>query len=322
MRGFLDIRRLRYFKAIAEQGSLSAAARLLNLAQPALSHHVREMEREIGVSLLERRRDGVTLTEAGKLLLRHAVDIDARVEKAEIELSRLSRGQGKRVKLRLVVISSLAADLTPALVGAFAREIPEAVLRITESGTQDGRELLERGEADFAISLAAIGEGREAPLAMEQLYLVSAGDSPPTPVSFFDMTRQKLVLPAPDNPLRAFIEAAATRAGRPLDVTLEIDGAEPRRNAVLAGLGSTIFGAHTVNGIDSKSALVARPIVEPTLFRPIFFVARRGLDPTLVARIRAVVAGSLAAFEGIEVAHGENGAAQLAPPLDRADLAT
>ena len=58
MNGFLDLRRLRYFKAIAEHGSLSAASRSLNLAQPALSHHVAKLEESIGVPVLRRRRDG------------------------------------------------------------------------------------------------------------------------------------------------------------------------------------------------------------------------------------------------------------------------
>jgi LysR family nitrogen assimilation transcriptional regulator len=306
MAGFLDIRRLRYFKAIADHGSLSAAARALNLAQPALSHHVTQLESQIGTPLLNRRHDGVGLTEAGKLLLRHATDIVARTERAEMELSRMGRDQGAKVKIRLAVISSLAADLTPILVAALSTQMPEVVLRITESGTLDSRELLERGEADLAVYLAAAGEGSEAPLAMERLYLVTAGngDQASAPISFAEVTEQRLVLPALGNPLRSFVESAAARAGRSLDVALEVDGAGPRRNAILAGLGSTILGAHSVHGAERRAGIIARPIVEPTLFRPIFFGARRGLDPALVARIRAVLAKSLADFGGMEVAAG------------------
>lgn len=305
MAGFLDFKRLRYFKAIAEYGSLSAAARALNLAQPALSHHVSQLESQIGARLLQRRHDGIALTEAGKLLLRHAGDIGARVERAEMELLRFARDNGAKVKIRLAVISSLAADLTPILVEALSRQVPEIVLRITESGTQDSRDLLERGEADLAIYLAGADEERDTPLAMEQLYFVTAGtgDAAAIPVTFAEVVQHRLVLPALDNPLRQFIETAAAQIGRPLDVLLEIDGSGPRRNAILAGLGSTIFGAHSVHDVDRNTGIVARPIIEPTLFRPIFFGARRGLDPALVARMRIVLAQSLANFGGIEVNH-------------------
>ena len=309
MAGFLDLKRLRYFRAIAQHGSLSAAARALNLAQPALSHHVNALETQLGVRILERRRDGVVLTEAGQLLLRHAVDIGARVDQAEAELTRYARDRGSSVKIRLAVIGSLAADLTPILVGALARDVPEVVLRITEAGTLDSRELLDRGEADLAVHLTASGED-DVLIAREQLYFVTASTARGAsgPLAFADVARQRLILPAQGSPLRGFIEQAALRGGYQLDIAHEVDGAGPRRQAVLAGLGSTILGAHSVEAGEDKAGLTARPIIEPALFRPIYLGARRGLDPDLVSRIGRVLAKSLEGFD-VEVApHDESGA--------------
>ncbi len=302
MAGSLDLKRLRYFRAIAEHGSLSAAGRALNLAQPALSHHVTELETGLGVRLLERRHDGVVLTPAGQLLLRHAVDIGTRVELAEAELSRFAQDLGGKVKIRLAVIGSLAADLTPILVGALARDMPEVVLRITEAGTLDSRELLDRGDADLAVHLTANGED-DVLLATEQLYFVTAtamgGAS--GPIHFAEVIGQRLILPALGNPLRSFVEQAAVRAGLRLEIALEIDGAEPRRQAVLGGLGSTILGAHSVAAGEGKAGLLVRPITAPELFRPIYLGARRGLDPALVSRIGSALARSLEGFD-IEIA--------------------
>lgn len=298
MHGPLDLKRLRYFRAIAEHGSLSAAARVLNLAQPALSHHVSELESGLGLKLLERRHDGVALTEAGQMLLHHAVDIATRVDLAEAELARLARGAGRKVKVRLAVIGSLAADLTPVLVAALGRDMPEVVLRITEAGTLDSRDLLDRGAADLAVHLTANGAG-DALLATERLYFVvrSAPDQTMDAIAFADLGEKRLILPARGNPLRSFVEQAAARIGVRLDIALEIDGAEPRRQAVLAGLGSTILGAHSVASGDSRSLLIARPIVEPVLFRPIYLGVRRGLDPQLVSRVSGVLARSLKGFD-------------------------
>src|SRR6266404_280879 len=65
----LDLRQLRYFVAVAERGGFAAAASTLNIAQSALSRHVKELERELGGALLERGARGVTVTESGKVLL-------------------------------------------------------------------------------------------------------------------------------------------------------------------------------------------------------------------------------------------------------------
>lgn len=301
MRSSLDLKRLRYFRAIAEHGSLSAAARALNLAQPALSHHVSELESQFGVKLLVRRHDGVTLTEAGRLLLKHATDITARVERAEAELLRFARNAGTRTRLRLAIITSLAADLTPILVAVLSRELPEVVLHIIESGSRDSRALLDQDEADVAVSLSPEGPNDHL-IASEQLYYVTAqhAGARPDPISFGEVAAGPLVLPAIDNPLRAFVEAVATQARRPLDIVLEVNGSVPRLNAVLAGLGATIVGAHTVLGSD-MAGLVARPIGEPALYRPVYISVRRGFDPELAARLQPLLARVLTDVGGMLV---------------------
>ena len=301
MPNVLDLKRLRYFQAIAAHGSLSAAARALNLAQPALSHHVTQLEAGLGTRVLERRHDGVELTEAGRVLLRHAIDIANRVERAEMELVRLAQASGDRVKIRLAVIASLAADLTPILVAALAREIPEVVLRITEAGTLDSRELLEHGAADLAIHLNASSDG-DTLLATERLYLVTAGSGDDAAVPFAEVARQRLILPAEGNPLRAFVEQAAARPASASISPSRSTGRSRAGRPCWPGLGATILGAHSVETGGRQAGVTARPIIAPALPRPIYLGARRGLDPRLVARIESVLARSLDGFAGMDVA--------------------
>lgn len=298
MANILSLRRLRYFAAIAEQGSLSAAARALHIAQPALSHHVGELERGFGTPLLIRHSQGVSLTEAGVALRRHALAIESQVEQAEVEVRAL--GGSRTVPVRLAVISSIAADLTPVLLQSIAPAFPGIVLRITESGTLNSRDLLAAASADLAISLSA--DGAEPPLAWERLYWVNAAAQalPSNPVALAEVVHQPLVLPARPNPLRELLERAASGICARLRVIQEIDGPRLRLNAIRASSGSTILGAHSIVGSDRAQGLSIHPISDSAMLRPLFLAARRGLDPEFVRRVRVVVADALASLGSFE----------------------
>ena len=71
----ISLRQLRYFRGIATEGSLSAAARSLGVAQPALSYHLGELEQDLGITLVERSNRGVRLTDAGRRLWAHADEL-------------------------------------------------------------------------------------------------------------------------------------------------------------------------------------------------------------------------------------------------------
>jgi LysR family transcriptional regulator, nitrogen assimilation regulatory protein len=90
----MDVRQLRYFGAIAELGSVSAAANRLGVAQPSLSQHVKHLEEELGVTLLVRSPRGVILTDAGQILLAHAKSILDAVDVAVADL----RNQSSELK--------------------------------------------------------------------------------------------------------------------------------------------------------------------------------------------------------------------------------
>lgn len=295
MRGSLDLRRLRYFQVIADCGSMSAAARLLNLAQPALSYHVAELERLTGHVLFERSRDGVRLTEAGRLLRQHASAIVSQVDEAEQALERLGRQHSLPAqRVRIAVISSLAAGLTPLLLERVSSELPGITLHIQEAGTRDIAQKLERGEADIALYLTGNTGRTDEPIAREKLFHVSAGDGTiEDTIALAMLVRQPLVLPAPGNPLRNFVDTIARQHGLNLDVALEVDGSRSRLTAVRNGMGATIVGAHAIGEVGVKNGLVVREIIAPTLFRPIYLGIRRELDPHLANSMRGLLAGCL-----------------------------
>ena len=114
----VELRLLRYFVAVAEGGSFTAAATAVHISQPALSQAVRRLEREIGTHLIDRgtsgSRRGVALTDAGKALLPAARDVLARAERAVMA----ARQAGGRTRLRVGFGTSTPRELTRAALGA------------------------------------------------------------------------------------------------------------------------------------------------------------------------------------------------------------
>jgi DNA-binding transcriptional LysR family regulator len=117
----LDPRRLLTFRAVAQAGSFSAAARELSLTQPAVSQQVAALERELGARLLHRGPGGLTLTDAGALALEHAEALAERMALADAQLGELGNEEGK---LRVGAFPSALATLVPA---AIERLVPRRV---------------------------------------------------------------------------------------------------------------------------------------------------------------------------------------------------
>jgi molybdate transport repressor ModE-like protein len=145
----LDVRRMRVLREVAARGSFSAAAQALSFTQSAVSQHVAALEREAGTQLVERRRSGVRLTEAGRVLVGHADAILARIESAEEDLAALAGLRGGR--LRLMSFQSGGATLAPRAVAAFHERHPGIELSMLEAEPDEAGERLRTGDVDLAL---------------------------------------------------------------------------------------------------------------------------------------------------------------------------
>ncbi len=148
----LDPRRLLTFHAVARAGSFSAAARELNLTQPAVSQQVAALERELGARLLHRGPGGLTLTAAGEVALEHGEALAERLALADAQLAELGDDDGP---LRVGAFPSALATLVPA---AIARLVPLRVEAI-EGTTAD----LAAGVADGSLHVAVCFQDASAP---------------------------------------------------------------------------------------------------------------------------------------------------------------
>ncbi len=145
----LDVTRLRVLVAVARHGSVTAAARELNYAQPSVSHHLARLEAETGVRLIQRAGRGIRLTDAGRLLADRAAEILGRLDAAENELAAQAGLRAGRV--RLAAFPSALGTIVPAAAAMLRAEHPAMDLRLTEAEPPEALRMLRAGYVDVAL---------------------------------------------------------------------------------------------------------------------------------------------------------------------------
>ncbi len=145
----LDVKRLIVLREVGRQGSFSRTADALGYTQPAISRQIALLERETGATLVERRRDGVRLTDAGELLVGHADAVLGRLEDAEAELNELLGMESGR--LRMSSLTSAAATIMPLAIAEFRQRLPGVELSVSMVDPPGLLPLLRTGELDIAL---------------------------------------------------------------------------------------------------------------------------------------------------------------------------
>lgn len=169
----MDVHALRLFQQIVELGSLSRAAEALRVSQPALSRHLAALERDLGARLLVRHARGVTVTEAGALLLERGRTILREVDEAREEVRALAEEPFGTVAVAFPV--SILHVLGGAVVERYSRSFPKVKLRVYEGTSSSLEELMLSERVDVAILISAQRALRNAdlvPLVAEPLCVV------------------------------------------------------------------------------------------------------------------------------------------------------
>ena len=263
----MDLKQLEYFVSVVDLGGFSPAARLLRVAQPAISRQVRSLELELRQTLLVRNGRGAVPTEAGKRLLAHARSILLQVERARREIDEV-----KGAPLGHVVVGlppTLARVLTTPIVHAFRQRFPRATLSIAEGLSANIHEWVIVGRADIGLIYnPASSEAIElTPLLEEDLCLI--GPPPPrgTPrtVRLRDLPRYPLIIPSRPHAIRTLVEARLASFGLRPQVTLEIDAIGALLELVAEGQGYAILSPRAAHGAGAGAKLFARRIVQPPI---------------------------------------------------------
>ncbi|RMI17279.1 LysR family transcriptional regulator [Pseudoroseomonas wenyumeiae] len=301
----MNLRSLKAFVAVVEEGSFSAAAGRLRIAQPALSLQARKLEEELGCQLLQRLPRGVVATPSGLKLLGHARDLLARADAARDDL----RGDAAEPTggVTIGLPQSMAAMLTQPLLSHVLGELPQVKLRVVESMTGYIPDWVREGRLDLGMVFR--GEGGRGlvldRLLDEQLFLVGPPEptsGPPASgsgrigrVAFADLARLPMILPGAPHGLRELIDERARRSGIKLKVVAEVDALAQLTAAAGAGLGWSILSFTTIQEALEAGRVAAWRIEEPTINRSVYLCSpsdRLGTRAVLAvgARLREIIA--------------------------------
>jgi DNA-binding transcriptional LysR family regulator len=207
----LDVTRLRVLVAVARYGSVTAAARALNYAQPSVSHHLSRLEAETGTKLIQRAGRGIRLTDAGRLLAERAAEVIGRLDAAENELAAYTGLRAGR--LRLAAFPSALGTIVPAAAAMLREHQPGVDLRLTEAEPPEALRMLRAGYVDVALVF------RYSPEPPEADGPAAGHPDDETGIDLTEGLREKLLLDEPVHLVTPAAPAAPAHQGQ--------DGPEP-----------------------------------------------------------------------------------------------
>ncbi|WP_372620208.1 LysR family transcriptional regulator [Falsiroseomonas sp.] len=240
----MDTRALRYFQVVAEYGSYSRGAEWLRISQPAVSRQIRRLEEELGCELFRRNGHGVTLTEAGRVLLERSQAAFRTLDQARAEIR--GGAQGPTGAVSIAVPPAAGRWLVPPLAEQMGKQLPGVQLRVLGgfSGTID--EWLVRGRVDLALVHDPLPRRGFSitPLAEEEVCLVGLPGAPGLArrhVRPADVLRLPLVLPGRPNASRRLLDAWLAAEGGAPPPRVEADDHSVLRALLRAGAGYTLL---------------------------------------------------------------------------------
>jgi DNA-binding transcriptional LysR family regulator len=258
----LDLRHLVALKTIADEGSFGRAADRLGYTQSAVSQQIAALERAVGLRLIERPGGPrpISLTEAGRILLRHAEAIDARLRAARADMEALRAGEAGR--LRIGTFQSVGARVLPTLLRRFAEAHPGVEISLQESSDEDDLlELIERGELDVTFNTMPLPPGpfESVELLRDPYVLVVPAGSPlaasARPPSLREIALQPLIGFSRCRAMDA-VESQLGASGRAPNIVFRSDNNGTVQGLVAAGVGISVAPLLTVDEDDDSVVVI------------------------------------------------------------------
>ena len=283
----LNLNHLRLFLAVARHGSVTGGAASLYVSQPSVSRAIHELERDVGMALLERVGRGVRLTDAGRTLADYAEQLFGTADaarRAMDELRGLSVG-----RLRIGASTTIGIYLLPRVLGQFHARHPEIALASEVGNTARVVDMLRA----FAVDLVLV----EGPVADDELVVESFGSdelvllAPPGhpfaaagEIAPEALETVPFLAREPGSGTREVVDAALSAHGITPVLAMELGHTEAIKQGIIAGLGLSILSRLTVERELRDGALVPVAMRGVSIARRLWLARRRGVEPSPAAR--------------------------------------
>lgn len=274
----MDIKQLTYFVAVFEHSNLSHAASHLAVAQSAISHHIANLEAELGTPLFIRKPRGMEPTAAGHRLIGHARQILASLRNAQNDML----GEAKEIAGEFAVglPYSVMKGIGVPLMTAILNEFPNVRLSVVEGLSGTTYASLVSSEVDLALFYNPHKDHRITiePVLEEEILCVgreSIISSSPAPITFDELTRLPVLLLRQGASSRALVDRPGLLSRLEANAPLQLNSVSGITNGMLAGLGCTLAPMVFVREQLQAGTLLARPIIDPSLSRVLYLGYRR-----------------------------------------------
>ena len=310
----LSLRRLRMLRELHRRGTVTAAAEALHYSPSGISQQLAQLERDVGVVLVERFGRRVRLTELGLVLAEHAEEILGAVDHASMALEQAQGGVTAR--LTAGVWASVASGLVTPALGALAREHPGIEVRTVELAPESMAEAVLDGSLDFSFVIDYTNYpmawdpalSREA-IAVERLYAaVPAGSIPGSTVSLVDLSEHPWILAGSRSHLGKAIRLACRRQGFDPQIMHTVEEQSTALAMVAGGLGVSLVSDLALDMVPEGAGIVA---LDQPVMRAVSIAwrstptPRAPLDLVVDAMRAAAAERGLASSTGLPLAEGE-----------------
>jgi DNA-binding transcriptional LysR family regulator len=261
----INLNHLFYFYEVARRGSFTRAARDLMIAQSALSVQIKALESSLGMTLFDRRRNGVELTEAGQRAFSAAERIFTDVDQLIADLSQSGRQVGGGVSVGTV--NSIGIYQLPDVLSDFRRKYPDIRVRVDFREAEGVMDMLFQGKNDIAIVpwQRTYSELNAVSLARHKMFLVAPLDHPLAQkdrVSPHDLERYAFIGYHEGMHTRSMIDALFKRMALNVEYSMESSNSATIKQMVLAGMGIAFLPEIAV-AAELRRGLMARLDVPP-----------------------------------------------------------
>ncbi|MCI2416731.1 LysR family transcriptional regulator [Saccharopolyspora sp. K220] len=286
----IDPRRLLILRALADHGTVRAAAEKLYLTPSAVSQQLIALEHEVGQPLLVRQGRRVRLTAAGELLVEHAKAVLAELERAEASLAACAAGTVGTVEVASFA-SAITQVVAPSIV-ALRRRAPEVRVLVRDAEAHNSLVMLLAGEVDIAISMeytstlqADARRVSRFPLYAEPFDVVLPPEHPlgaAAEVGLDELRDAEWIAPLPGNPCRAVAQVCCENAGFVPNITHTSDDFHAVVALVAAGAGVALVPR---TAIAADQGAVARPVAGKPPTRRVFAAVQCGREDHPLVRV-------------------------------------